>query len=156
MAVRPYRRSDLEQVMSVYHDAVHVLAGPFYTPKQLVAWAPMNTDPTRWQERLSRSQTFVMDAEGVIAGFASYEMTGHLDLLFTHPSFARKGVARQLCSSVERCLSDAGVRRMYTEASLPARPFFESQGFRVLEEETVECRGVQLRRSRMEKEIEAM
>src|SRR5215467_11509148 len=101
MKVRPYVDSDLEQVMAVYHDAVHVLAAPFYNEQQLAAWAPDKMNPSRWRERLSPLRILVMDADGVVAGFAAYDIGGHLDLLFTRPRFARKGVASRLCESVE-------------------------------------------------------
>jgi putative acetyltransferase len=155
MEVRSYSPSDLEQVIEIYHDAVHVLGAPFYSQEQLAAWAPAKTDAQRWQERLARARTMVMDAEGTIAGFASYEANGHLDLLFTRPQFARKGVASRLCESVERSLAETGVRRIFTEASLAARAFFLSRGFRVLHPELVDCRGVELKRFAMDKEIEA-
>jgi putative acetyltransferase len=154
MKLRSYCSSDLEQVMSVYHDAVHVLAAPFYNEEQRAAWAPAISNPDRWRERLSRVRTIVMDAEGVIAGFASYEANGHLDLLFTRPQFARRGVASRLCDSVESSLAQAGVRRLFTEASLAAREFFQSRGFRILHEEKVECRGLKLTRYAMEKQME--
>jgi putative acetyltransferase len=155
MKVRPYSSPDLDQVMSVYHDAVHVLAAPFYSQPQLAAWAPADSNPDRWRERLSRVQTIVMDADGIIAGFASYEMSGHLDLLFTRPEFARRGVARQLYAATERALTEADTGKVFTEASLAARAFFESQGFKVLQEETVDCCGVELKRYAMDKEIRA-
>jgi putative acetyltransferase len=153
MEVRSYSPSDLPQIIEIYHDAVHVLAAPFYSPEQLAAWARPQSEATRWQERLAPLKTLVMDAEGVIAGFASYELNGHLDLLFTRPRFARKGVANRLCERVEKSLAEAGVQRIYTEASLAARAFFESRNFRVLHAEMVDCRGVELKRFAMEKQI---
>jgi len=139
--------------MTIYHDAVHELAAPFYTPDQLGAWAPHRTDARHWQERLAQVNTIVVDVDGIIVGFASYEASGHLDLLFTRPRFARQGVARRLCERIERLLGEAGVQKIFTESSLAARLFFESRGFRVLREETVACRGVELRRYAMEKQI---
>jgi putative acetyltransferase len=45
------------------------------------------------------------------------------------------------------------VSRVFTEASLAARPFLERCGFEVDYEEFVECRGAQLRRFVMHKHI---
>ena len=42
---------------------------------------------------------------------------------------------------------------MNTAASITSRPFFERQGYLVLEEQTVERRGIRLRRYLMEKKI---
>ena len=153
MPERPYETSDLEQVMAVYHASIHSLAADFYTAEQLAAWSPPTQDAVRWQKRLAPLRTIVAEHEGVIAGFASYELNGHLDLLFTHPAFARQGVATRLYRRAKAALIDAGVPRIFTEASLAARPFFERCGFRVDREELVDCGGVKLRRFVMHKEI---
>jgi putative acetyltransferase len=150
---RPYETSDLEQVMGVYRASIHSLAAPFYSAEQLAAWAPQNMDAGRWRQRLASVCTFIAEHDGVIAGFASYEHSGHLDLLFTHPAFARQGVATRLYRRVEAAMLAAGVSRAFTEASLAARPFFERCGFEVDCEELVEVRGAHLRRYAMHKEI---
>ena len=107
----------------------------------------------RWQQRLASLHTSVAEVNGVLAGFASYEINGHLDFLYTHPEFARRGVATQLYLKIESALGVAGISEIFTEASLAARPFFEHHGFRLNAEELVECRGARLRRFRMHKQI---
>ncbi|MBT7088103.1 GNAT family N-acetyltransferase, partial [bacterium] len=44
-----------------------------------------------------------------------------------------------------------GVKRVYTEASITAKPFFEKRGFKVIKEQQVEKRGVKLTNFQMEK-----
>jgi len=139
--------------MAVYRASIHALAATFYTAEQLEAWAPQKMDARRWQERLAKVHTIVTEHEGTLTGFASYETNGHLDLLFTHPAFARQGVATRLCRRVEAAMIGAGVSRIFTEASLAARPFFEHRGFVVDHEELVECQGAHLRRFAMHKNL---
>ncbi|MEI8288340.1 MAG: GNAT family N-acetyltransferase [Verrucomicrobiota bacterium] len=153
MNFRQYEPADLPQVIEVYSTSIRCLAAAYYTADQLAAWAPAIPDVARWQQRLDLLHTFVAEENGVLAGFASYEKSGHLDFLFTHPEFARRGVATQLYLKVESALRAAGVPEMFTEASLAARPFFEHHGFRLDAEELVECRGARLRRFRMHKQI---
>ena len=151
--MRPYTQSDVESLIGVYTAAIHSLAAPYYTPEQLDAWAPPNQDAGKWRERLASVQTLVAEHDGIIAGFASYKLDGHLFLLFTHPNFARQGVATRLCRRVESALRATGVTRIFTEASLAGQPFFEHCGFELGLEELVECRGVRLRRFHMHKQI---
>ncbi|MEI6193537.1 MAG: GNAT family N-acetyltransferase [Verrucomicrobiota bacterium] len=153
MNFRQYEPADLPQVIEVYSTSIRCLAAAYYTADQLAAWAPAIPDVARWQQRLDLLHTFVAEEKGVLAGFASYEKNGHLDLLFTHPEFVRRGVATQLYLKVESALRAAGVPGMFTEASLAARPFFERHGFRLEAEELVECRGARLRRFRLHKQI---
>jgi putative acetyltransferase len=149
--VRPYESPDLPRVAEIYTAAIHSLAVPFYSPEQLAAWAPANPDLQRWRKRLAEVQTIVAEEDGVPAGFASWTPEGYLDLLFTHPQFARRGVATRLYHHIENALRQAGVPSVLTHASLAARPFFERHGFQIETEESVECRGVFLRRFRMHK-----
>jgi putative acetyltransferase len=151
MNVRPHESPDLPRVAEISTAAIHSLAAPFYSPEQLAAWAPANPDLQRWRQRLAELQTVVAEEDGVSAGFASWRSDGYLDLLFTHPRFARRGVATGLYLHIEDALRQAGVPRVFTHASLAARPFFDRHGFRVEAEELVECRGVYLRRFRMNK-----
>jgi putative acetyltransferase len=153
LIVRPYAAPDLPRLMEIYRDSIHALANPYYTAEQLEAWAPAVQIATRWEQRLAGLQTLVADREGVLAGFVSYELNGHLDLLFTRPEFARRGVATRLCDHAEAALAAAGVSRCFTEASLAARAFFERRGFQVDAEEDVECRGARLRRFLMHKRL---
>ena len=153
MTERPYKPTDLPSVIDVYTTSIRSLAAPFYSPEQIAAWAPATPDVERWQQRLASVKTFVADRDGVLAGFASYRPDGYLDLLFTHPAFARRGIATRLYFRVESALRSEGCLRVFTHASLAARPFFDRQGFHVDAEENVECRGAYLHRFAMHKEL---
>ncbi len=139
--------------MEIYTASIRSLAAPCYSPEQIVAWAPVPPDVARWQERLSRLHTIVAESDGVLAGFASYTDDGYLDFLFTHPTFARRGVATSLYQRVEAALRAISAPRVTTHASLAARPFFDRHGFQLEAEECVECRGAYLRRFAMHKQL---
>ena len=153
MNERPYKPSDLPSVIEVYTASIRSLAAPFYSPEQIAAWAPATPLVERWQQRLASVHTFVADCDGILAGFASYRQDGYLDLLFTHPGFARRGIATRLYLHVESELRSVGCLRVFTHASLAARCFFDRNGFHVDAEESVECRGAYLRRFAMHKEL---
>ena len=148
---RPYESGDLEGVIETYTASIHSLAASYYSPEQLAAWAPALPDSAQWQRRLAALHTLVAESDAVLAGFASYTEEGYLDFLFTHPRFARRGVASLLYQAVESALCSLGVAQVTSHVSLAARPFFDRQGFVVAAEECVECRGVFLRRFTMHK-----
>ena len=153
MNVRSYEAGDLPKVIETYTASIHSLAAPFYSPEQIAAWAPPDADMGRWQKRLAGLHTIVAEEEGMLAGFASYTDEGYFDFLHTHPDFARCGVATRLYQQIESVLCSAGCARVFTHASIAARPFFDHQGFEVNKEECVECRGVYLRRFAMHKQL---
>lgn len=145
--------TDFPGVIEIYTASIRSLAASYYSPTEIVAWAPVPPDVARWQERLSHLHTIVADSDGVLAGFASYTLDGYLDFLFTHPTFARRGVATGLYQRVELALCTATVPMVTTHASLAARPFFDRHGFQVDAEERVECRGSYLTRFAMHKQL---
>ena len=122
--------------MEIYTASIRSLAASYYSPEQIAAWAPVPPDAARWQERLSHLHTIVAECDGGLAGFASYTHDGYLNFLFTHPTFARRGVATRLYQRVELALRTVSAPRVTTHASLAARPFFDRHGFQL------ECRGV--------------
>ena len=76
-------------------------------------------------------------------------------MLYVHPDFRRQGVARALLERVELSARALDVRRLYTEASITARPVFETQGFRVTVPQLVTVRGESMTNYRMEKRLHA-
>ena len=57
---------------------------------------------------------------------------GTIDLVFTAPNFARRGIASTLYHEAEKQLIGMGVKELKTESSVVARPFFERHGFEVV------------------------
>ena len=84
-------------------------------------------------------------------GFSDLTGDGCLDMMFVHPEFQGLGIASLLLSRVEQQALKLGFKRIYTEASRTARPFFERKGFRVIARQTVEKRGQSLENFLMEK-----
>jgi putative acetyltransferase len=157
MRIRPYTDADLIAVAQLFTDAIHGLAVSHYDAVQRKAWAPQPPDLGIWERRLKPLKVLVaQDAENADAllGFVGYEEDGHIDLMFTAPLAARRGIASQLLGRAEAALRELGVAGLYTEASLLGQPFFARQGFTVKEEQHIELRGAQFRRFAMVKALE--
>ena len=151
--VREYRPGDLPAIVSLFARSVREIASRDYSAAQVAAWAPEPPDLVAWQRRLDQGGVIVCERDGRIAGFARLGDNGWVDLLYVHPDFQRRGVARALLERVTARASSRGVSRLYADVSLTARAFFETVGFRVLAEQTVERDGVSLRNFRMERPI---
>ena len=155
MNLRAGKDCDVRTLADLFTESVHSLAVGHYDSKQREAWAPQPPDLDYWRERLTSLRTLVAEIESQAAGFISYELNGHIDLLFTSPSFVRLGVATALYSRAESILIEAGVTNIFTEASLSARAFFVRQGFHVTEEQSVSVRGALFRRFAMSKLLDS-
>ncbi len=149
MNIRTSTDNDVASIAALFTESVHQIAARSYTPMQLAAWAPESPDLGQWRSRLAPLETLVGELDGAIAGFISYTGNGHIEFLFTSPAFSRKGVASRLYEVALKILCSKGVETLSTEASIEARPFFESKGFNTVEEQVVERNGVQLKRFAM-------
>ena len=152
--LRPYQPADLTAVTALFSAAVHRLAAADYDPAQRQAWAPAAADLPAWQTRLAGLQVLLAQCDGQLAGFIGFSFDGHIDLLFTAPGCARRGVAATLYAAAEQRLRAAGARELFTEASLTARPFFARQGFSEEQAQTVTRGAVTLQRFAMRKILE--
>lgn len=153
MDLRAYRPSDLAAVMDLFAASIHGLGREHYDAAQRAVWARSAADVSAWQARMERLRTVVAEQDGLLLGFLGFESDGHVDFLYVAPTAARQGVATALYRRVEATLAAEGVRALYTEASLVARPFFAREGFEVVEVQDV-VRGDQtLRRFAMLKAL---
>lgn len=149
MHIRMANDSDVSSIAALFTESVRQVAARSYTDAQLAAWAPEPPDIAQWRSRLALLETLVAEVDRVMAGFISYTGMGHIELLYTAPAFTRQGVASKLYQVAVQRLHAKGARKISTEASIEARPFFESMGFDIVEEQVVERNGVQLTRFAM-------
>ncbi|MGC6487210.1 MAG: GNAT family N-acetyltransferase [Planctomycetota bacterium] len=149
MRVRRYVDADLERVTALFTRSVHALSAPSYDEAQREAWAPSEPALERFRARFAAMTVLLAESGDDLLGFIGFEADGHVDFLYTSPDHARLGVATRLHDEAAAALRERGVSRLYTEASEAARPFFERQGYAVVEREVVTRGGVELPRYRM-------
>ncbi|MCB1378884.1 MAG: GNAT family N-acetyltransferase [Alphaproteobacteria bacterium] len=151
LSIRPYDADDLDHVITIFQRAIREVASKDYDAAQIAAWSAV--DRQEWADhRLSRP-TWVAEMDGRPAGFTDFEADGHLDMMFVHPDFLRRGVATALLRLVETAARAQGTTRIFTEASITARPFFLRRGFRLVAAQAVRCNGQTLTNFRMEKTL---
>jgi len=148
ISIRPYRATDLDAVITIYQRAIREVAIRDYNQDQVNAWSQV--DRTVWTGRRLSRPTWVAWIGTDAAGFTDLEPDGHLDMMFVHPNFQGRGVAKALVHTVLQAARAQGLTRIFTEASLTARPFFERCGFALIAAQDVETRGQKLRNFQME------
>lgn len=150
--LRDYRPNDLDALIEVFIRAIRDTACRDYTPEQVDAWA--QPDRELWLQRRSSKPTWVAVMDEKVVGFTDLEPDGHIDMMYVHPCVAGNGVARALLERVEEQAKQDGIGRLYAEVSLTARPFFEKNGFTVIEPERVFRNGQHFDRFKMEKTLQ--
>ncbi|MFN6558774.1 MAG: GNAT family N-acetyltransferase [Nostoc sp. ChiSLP01] len=151
MKIREYRLSDTQAIAKLFYDTIHEINIADYTQEQVDAWAPKNIDYEVWHKRLQVKLPYIAEDNGEIVGFGELEADGHIDCFYCHSKYQRKGIGSKLLTHLEKTAISQGIKRLYTEASITAKPFFEHQGFIVVKEQEVERRGVWFKNYVMEK-----
>src|SRR5207244_10493755 len=108
-------------------------------------------DTVSWFGRFTGRYVAVAEEAGRPVGFAELEPGGHIDRVYVSADHQRRGIGRQLLAAVVAEARRAGLARLFTEASITARPFFEAQGFAVLAAQVGRCRGAEFVNYRMER-----
>ena len=142
MQIRRYDPADLDEVVKLFYNTVHIVNAADYTPKQLDAWAPKTMDTSKWAVSLALNSAFVAVEDGIngIIGFGDITADGYLDRLYVRADSIGKGVGKALCRRLESAVGGD----ITTHASITARPFFEKMGYFVVKKQQVERSGVLL------------
>jgi putative acetyltransferase len=138
--LRRYVPAACDATVEIFLRAIREVASRDDTPVQIEAWAKAE-DRQLWAERRASRPTWIAEAEGLSIGFADLEPDGHLDMMFVHPDHQGIGAASSLLRRIEAEAVKLDLKRIFTEASLTGRPFFERRGFVVLTQQSVEKRG---------------
>lgn len=152
--VRRYRPEDSQALADIYYNTIHQINIQHYTKVQVNAWAPETSlEPSGWVTKFERTNPLVAMIGEVIVGFAEFESNGHIDCFYCHHQYIGCGVGSALMESIDEKAVQRGIKRIFAEVSITARPFFEKQGFTVVEEQTISLRGVQFINYKMEKHL---
>lgn len=150
--IRPYRPADAPLLLDLFKDTIRRVNCRDYSPAQIAAW----TSEIRlevWTAKLASRWCAVaeMNDDQTLGGFADLEADGHLDRFYVHADQQRCGVGRALLAAVIRQANHWQLPRVFSEVSITARPFFLSQGFRVITDQLVFSRGAAFLNYRMER-----
>jgi putative acetyltransferase len=155
ITLRSYRPSDAPALLALFKETIRRVNRHDYSPEQIAAWASDDIDPIRWVERFEGRFAVVAEIDSAPVGFAELEANGHVDRVYVSAAHRGQGVGLRLMESVFNEARRIGLCRLYVEASITARPFFEARGFALLAEQTVVCRGIAMTNCRMERRMEA-
>ena len=152
--IRNYKASDDKALWEIFFYTVRNVNVRDYSQQQVEAWAPSSFDFALWQKRMNGLQPFVAELDGCVVGYTDLQPNGLIDHFFCHHEYQGKGVGKALMEHVFTVGRVRGVSRYFSEVSITARPFYEHLGFKVVNEQEVEMRGVKLTNYVMEKVVE--
>ena len=144
--LQDYEETQLEEIITLFHDTVHTINSKDYSPSQISVWAPPTDeiDKISWGRVLKESRTMTAYSDEMIAGFCNITSEGYLDRFYVHKDHQRKGVGKLLIYDVFSYCQKNGIREIETYASITSVPFFTAMGFCIIEENTVIRNGISL------------
>ncbi len=148
LVLRRYRPSDCKYLAELFYQTVHVVNARDHTKEQLDAWATGSVDLEGWDRTLSDHHTVVAVKDGGIVGFGDIDRTGYLDRLYVHKDYQRQGIGAAICDILESAVQ---IDKIVVHASITARPFFLSRGYRDIREQEVIRQGISLTNYVMER-----
>lgn len=153
VAIRGYRFEDCRALADLFTDTVRRIASRDYPQAEIEAWAPDPPEYSRFAPRLAGRPSYVAEIGQKIVGFSDLASDGYIDMMYVHADHQGQGVATALLAHIKAEAIRRHLRRLHTEASLTARPFFMRHGFSVLARRAVPLRGQLLTNFRMEKRL---
>ena len=153
--VRTYEPEDLAEIYQLFYDTVHAINSKDYNQKQIDAWAPKAPDLQKWQTSLRDNFSFVaidVDTKKII-GFSDLQKDGSLNRGYVHKEYIGLGIGKALLKVREDKARSIGLHHVTSAVSITAKPFFLSQGYAVVKEQTVKIGDVAFTNFLMTKEL---
>ncbi len=182
MEIRLFQPQDVPQIAQLFHDTVRSINLGDYTLEQVQTWAPDDIYFRDWEQICAKRFTYVAvthrktsveeiplatppsnqiitrtnppnQTKEIILGFGELEVNGHIDCFYCHRDYQRCGVGNGLFRAIELKAEELGIDRLCVEASITALPFFQRQGFTIIQAQEVTVRGCSFRNYSMEKSM---
>jgi putative acetyltransferase len=153
MQIRLFQPEDTPQIALLFHHTVRKVNIQHYSPEQIVAWSPDDIYFRDWLTICSSNFTYVAWENEKILGFGELESNGHIDCFYIHDQHQRQGIGSKIYQTIEIKAIQLDLNRLFTAASITAKPFFISRGFKIINPQKVSCRGQTFTNYLMEKEI---
>ncbi len=149
---RQYTSDDAQDLANIYYNTIHNINSQDYSEEQVNEWAPSSSlELTGWKKKWENIIPLVALLDNKIVGFAEFESNGHIDCFYVHHEHQGQGVGSSLMNAIFNKANTLQLKRLFAEVSITAKPFFESKGFKVLKQQSVNIRGTALTNYIMEK-----
>lgn len=157
IAIRKGQLDDLPELKKLFVDTVTVICKTDYGNNQIEAWVSdtkNNLNRQRWQNTLKNQFVLVAQHDNKIVGFATLDNGNYIDFLYVHKDYQRQGIADRLYTDIEKEAKRQQQTILASDVSKTARPFFEKQKFKIIAEQIVNKKGVNLTNYKMTKTLE--
>ena len=154
MTIRKGHIDDLAELQQLLVDTVFNVCKVDYNSDQISVWTSSIENEKRWRDILTNQFVLVAQDRKKIVGFCTLDNGNYIDLLYIHQNYQRQGIARKLYADIEKEARRQRQTELTSDVSKTARPFFEIVGFKMLKEQSISLKGVELTNYKMTKGLE--
>lgn len=147
MEIINYTKKHQQVVLQLIKQTIQIVNQADYSLEQVTTWSAI--DEEHWEQDMRQKMGKLAILNQQIVGFSDITTDGYIDYFFVHHAFQRQGIAKELLHQLEWMHKG---ERLTVAASITARPFFESQGYQVVQQNEVQVRGVSFINFLMEKQ----
>lgn len=151
--IREGQITDLTELQKLFVDTITTICTADYGTEQIKAWTSSVKNKQRWQEIMTKQFVMVAQEESKIVGFATLNNGNYLDFLYVHKDHQRQGIAQRLFDTIEAKARQLKQCSLDSDVSKTAKPFFERNGFKILQEQTNIRQGVEIINYKMTKQL---
>ena len=154
MQIRKANTGDYPRLAEIQRTSVDALLRPLYDGGSIDVWLERIT-PDKFARAVDQGEVILIAAEdGDPLGFVSYcARRKLLGMWYVQSQHTGRGVGRALLKAAEQALQEAGCDRAFTDASIYAKPVFQSLGWNAIDEYDKPLFGGQFRVTRMTKSL---
>ena len=155
MRVRSYKQGDASDLLVLFFETIRSVNISDYSQVQVKAWAPdlNDWDMIGWEKSFQNKFVFVAEENGKLIGFGELEENGHIDRFYIHKDHIGQGVGLKIYERIELEARTLKLAKLFVEASITAKSFFQKRGFEIVREQEVERKGILLKNYVMQNKI---
>jgi len=150
---RQASRYDLDAILLLFKETIETVNARDYSFEQIRVWSNGAYKKDSWLRKIEEHFFIVAELDDDIAGFGSITKEGLLDFLYVSKNHQRIGVATTIYAQIESYARKHHLQKISSDASVTAKPFFEKQGFEVIQQQQVIIEGVELMNYNMAKHL---
>ncbi len=147
--IRRAHLSDHPRMTQLQRCSLEVLCQKDYSVEQVKVLLKDKRDYKNWKWG---ETVFVAEYEKTIIGFAARNQNW-ITAVYVHPEFTRNGIGSRLLQIVEDDSKACGINALFVDASITAKPFYDSSGYQVKTPVLICVRGIQVHCIEMQKVI---
>jgi len=106
-----------------------------------------------WNRSFENKYVFVYEDQSEILGFCELREDGYIDRFYTRADSIGQGVGTFLYMTLESKAKELRLSKLFVDASITAKPFFEKMNFSMIKEKNVSLSGVSFINYLMENQL---